>query len=79
MFSEKKSTLAAELEKNRVCCDDVGNFVKLLDKFSDITELTPEILNTLVNVIEVGEKVHESPTEITQNVSVNYKFISQYC
>lgn len=79
MFSEKKSTLAAELEKNRVCCDDVGKFVKLLDKFSDITELTPEILNTLVNVIEVGEKVHESPTEIIQNVSVNYKFISQYC
>lgn len=79
VFTAKKSALAAELEKNRVCCDDVGSFIKLLDRFSDIDELTPEILNTLVSVIEVGEKIHESPTEIIQNVSVNYKFINQYC
>lgn len=79
MFSVKKSSLTAELEKNRVCSDDVGSFVELLERFSDIEELTPEILNTLVSVIEVGEKIHESPNETIQNVIVNYKFINQYC
>lgn len=79
MFSSKKSALVAKLEKNRVCCDDVAKFIKLLDRFSKINELTPEVLNTLVSVIEVGEKIHESPTETIQNVRVNYKFINQYC
>ena len=78
MFSEKKSRLESELEKNRLCSDDVENFIKRLDRFSDIDELTPEVLNTLVSVIEVGEKVQKSPTETIQNVSVNYKFINQY-
>lgn len=78
MLSEKKAKLEAELEKNRVCSDDVGNFIRRLDRFSDIDELTPEVLNTLVSVIEVGEKVQVSPTETIQNVSVNYKFINQY-
>lgn len=77
MLSEKKSRLESELEKNRVCSGDVENFIKRLDRFSDIDELTPEILNTLVSVIEVGEKVQKSPTETIQNVSVNYKFINQ--
>ncbi|MCI7349639.1 MAG: DUF4368 domain-containing protein, partial [Ruminococcus sp.] len=79
MFSAKKAALEAELEKNKVCRNDVESFIKLLDKFSEIDELTPEVLNTLVNVIEVGEKVHETPNDVIQNVSVNYKFISQYC
>ena len=52
--------------------------MKLIDRFSDIDELTPEILNTLISVIEVGEKVHDSPTNTIQSVSVNYKFIRQY-
>lgn len=79
VFSERKAKLTAELSQQEVCHDDVRNFVKLLRRFSDIEELTPEILNTLISVIEVGEKVHTSPTETIQSVSVNYKFINHYC
>lgn len=78
-FTDRKSKLTAELNKNRVCCEDVVSFMNLLGRFSEIEELTPEILNTLISVIEVGEKVQNSPTETIQNVSVSYKFINQYC
>lgn len=34
---------------------------------------------SVVSAIEVGEKVYDTPNHTTQNVSVNYKFISQLC
>lgn len=78
-FSEKKAKLSEELSKSEIKADDVGKFIALIKRFSNVEELTPEILNTLVSAIEVGEKVYDTPNHTTQNVSVNYKFISQLC
>lgn len=79
IFSEKKSRLTEEMNQNRSCRDDVEKFLRLIKKFSDIHELTPEILNTLISVIEVGEKTHQESNVTTQNVSISYKFINKYC
>lgn len=78
MFTERKDSLSAELNKARSSYDDAEQFIKLMGRFSSVDELTPEILNTLISVIEVGEKEHITPKQTVQNVSVNYKFINQY-
>ncbi len=69
VFSEKKSKLTAELNKNKVCCDNVGSFMKLLGIFFEIEELTHEILNTLISVIEVGEMVQSQCQSLKINPS----------
>ena len=53
-FSEKKAKLSEELSKSEIKADDVGKFIALIKRFSNVEELTPEILNTLVSAIEVG-------------------------
>ncbi len=78
-YSTQKDKLESELKRSRECYDDVEKFIKLIKRFSDITELDPEILNTLISKIEVGEKEYVSPDEIIQNVSIHYKFIKSYC
>ncbi|MGN1202349.1 MAG: DUF4368 domain-containing protein [Eubacterium sp.] len=55
--------------------EDSEKFVKLLKKFDYISELTSEILNTLIDKITVGEKICIEPNKVVQKVKIYYKFV----
>ena len=48
-----------------------------MSRFTKIEELNKEILNTLIEKIEVGERTVSPTNEYIQNVRIKYKFIGQ--
>ena len=57
--------------------DSVDKFVGLMSRFTKVEQLNKEILNTLVERIEVGEKNNTATNDVVQNVRIKYKFIGQ--
>jgi hypothetical protein len=55
----------------------VDKFIGLIQRFKKVDSLNKEILNTLVDKIEVGERVNTAAKEYVQNVRIKYKFIGR--
>lgn len=64
----------AETEKTT---DDVGSFVEILRSMEQIDELDADILNTLIDRIDIGEKATDENGEIFQRIDISYKFIGK--
>lgn len=71
----RKRQLEEELESSNKVFEDSGKFIELLRQFDYITELTPEILNMLIDKITVGEKIYVEPNKVVQKVKIYYKFV----
>lgn len=56
---------------------DAGKFVDLVGKFSKAETLSQELLNTLIDRIEVGEKEQTESGRVIQNISIHYKFVGE--
>lgn len=76
-YTAKKEKLESELKSSTKHFDDVSKFIGLMSRFTKIEELNKEILNTLIEKIEVGERTVSSTNENIQNVRIKYKFIGQ--
>lgn len=70
-----KERLEQELESSKKVFEDSENFIGLLKKYDYISELTPEIINTLIEKITVGEKTYIEPNKAVQKVKIYYKFV----
>ena len=55
--------------------EDSERFIRLLKKYDYITELSSELLNTLIEKITVGEKTYVEPNKVVQKVKIYYKFV----
>ena len=55
--------------------EDLERFIRLLKKYDYITELSSELLNTLIEKITVGEKTYVEPNKVVQKVKIYYKFV----
>ena len=55
----------------------MDKFIGLIQRFKKVDSLNKEILNTLVDKIEVGERVNTAAKEYVQNVRIKYKFIGR--
>ena len=76
-YTAKKEKLESELKSSTKHFDDVSKFMGLMSRFTKIEELNKEILNTLIEKIEVGERMVSPTNEYIQNVRIKYKFIGQ--
>lgn len=74
-YLARKNRLEEELGSVNKVYEDSERFIELLKKFDRITELTSEILNTLIEKITVGEKEHIEPNKTVQKVKIYYKFV----
>lgn len=70
-----KDRLEQELESSKKVFEDSENFIGLLKKYDYISELTPEIINTLIEKITVGEKTYIELNKAVQKVKIYYKFV----
>ena len=73
-LTEKVKALKATLEKRKEQQSRIRDFMKLVEKYSDIQELTPEIIRSFVDRIIVHEKRKENG-HYRQDVEIVYNFI----
>lgn len=71
----RREELAAEIAKNDEGYNNIQQFIPLIWKYTNIQELTPYILNELIEKIVVHEKVVGPDGIKTQQVDIYYKFI----
>ena len=74
-LNERRDQLTAQLAHTQEVQDNVEQFVPLIQKYTDIQELTPHILNELVEKIVVHEKKVEEDGSKSQMVEIHYKFV----
>ena len=71
----RREELAAEIAENDEVYNNIQQFIPLIWKYTNIQELTPYILNELIEKIVVHEKVVGPDGVKTQQVDIYYKFI----
>ena len=76
-YSAKLEKLRNELESSKSHICNAGKFVELVKKFSNTDKLSRELLNTLVDRIEVCEKVRTESSGVVQNINIYYKFVGE--
>ena len=74
-LQEQVSRLREQLAHTQEVQDNVEQFVPLIQKYTDIQELTPHILNELIEKIVVHEKKVEEDGSKSQMVEIHYKFV----
>ena len=73
-LTEKAQMLKAEIEKDKKEKDEILDFLCLVEKYSSIEELTPEIIRSFVDKIIVHEKRKENG-HYRQEIEIVYNFI----
>ena len=73
-LTEKAQMLKAEIEKDKKEKDEILDFLCLVEKYSSIEELTPEIIRSFVDKIIIHEKRKENG-HYRQEVEIVYNFI----
>lgn len=73
-LTEKAQTLKAEIEKDKKEKGHILDFLCLVEKYSSIEELTPEIIRSFVDRIIVHEKRKENG-HYRQEIEIVYNFI----
>ncbi len=74
---EKIDKLKAELASEKQTAGDAEKWIALIKQYSDSTELTAEMLNTLIEKIVVHEAVKDSNGTRTQEIEIFYRFVGK--
>ena len=75
VLKEKREELMAEIAHSEEIYENIEAFLPVIWKYTNITELTPHILNELIEKIVVHEKVVAEDGSKSQQVDIHYKFI----
>ena len=71
----QREKLSAEIARSDEIYDNIQQFLPLIWKYTNVQELTPHILNELIEKIVVHEKEIGEDGVKTQQVDIYYKFI----
>ncbi|MBD5147427.1 MAG: DUF4368 domain-containing protein [Oscillibacter sp.] len=70
-------TLTAQLASTKEQEDGINNWVNLIKQFSSPSELTADMLNTLIEKILVHEAVKDANSNRTQEIEIVYRFVGK--
>lgn len=73
----KIEVLTAQLDSTREQEDGINKWLDLVKQFSSPTELTAELLNTLIEKILVHEAVKDADGNRTQEIEIIYRFVGK--
>ena len=74
---EKIEKLKSELATEKQTTADAEKWIALIKQYSEPTELTAEMLNTLIEKIVVHEAVKDSDGTRTQEIEIFYRFVGK--
>lgn len=75
ILKAQRETLAAEIAQGEEIYDNIEQFLPMIWKYTNITELNAHILNELIEKIVIHEKVIAPDGTKSQRVDIYYKFI----
>ena len=70
----KCETLQVQISEAKVTSDNARQFIRMVRKLTEIQELTPEIVSTLIERVEVGQ-AEKIDGEKKQKIRIIYNFI----
>ena len=70
-------TLTAQLASTKEQEDGINKWVDLIKQFSSPSELTADMLNTLIEKILVHEAVKDENGNRTQEIEIIYRFVGK--
>ena len=76
-LDEKINTLEAELSTEKKVTDNAEKWIAVLKQYSNPTELTAELLNTLVEKILIHETEENSFGETELVIDIIYRFVGK--
>lgn len=74
-LSVRVQQLEQEIESYTEKAVNVERFLKIVDRYTDIKELTPEILREFIERIEIHERSVYHGKDATQQIDIYYNFI----
>ena len=74
---QRIEALTAQLASEKEQEDGIGKWVDLIKQFSNPSELSAELLNTLIEKILVHESVKEADGSRTQEIEIIYRFVGK--
>ncbi len=74
---EKIDKLKADLASKKQTAADAEKWVALIKQYSEPTELTAEMLNTLIEKIVVHEATKDLDGTGTQEIEIFYRFVGK--
>lgn len=66
------------MEKLKNLLTNVDRFIEKAKKYTDLTELTSEILHMFIEKIEMGEKAEKYSCTVPQDIWVHYRDIGMF-
>ena len=76
-LEEKISRLQAELTAEQQTALDAEKWVALIKQYANPTELTAELLNTLIEKIVIHEAIKSADGMRDQEIEIYYRFIGK--
>jgi len=73
----KIASLKAAMENDKQSAEDAGKWVKLIQQYSEITELDAPLLNTLIEKIVIQEATKGPDGVREQEVEIFYRFVGK--
>lgn len=67
--------LENEIEQMKESSTDVSRFLELAQKYTDITELTPEVLRTFISKIVIHERAKKHDKNALQQIDIYFRYI----
>ena len=74
---EKINRLKTELSVEKQTTADAEKWIALIKQYANPTELTAEMLNTLIEKIVIHEAVKASDGTRTQEIEIFYRFVGK--
>ena len=69
--------LTAQLASTKEQEDGINRWIDLIKQFSSPTELTAEMLNTLIEKVVVHEATKDADGKRTQEIEIFYRFVGK--
>ncbi len=73
----KIKTLTAQLNSTKEQEDGISKWIDLIKQFSSPTELTAEMLNTLIEKILIHDAGKDADGNRTQEIEIIYRFVGK--
>ena len=76
-IAERLSIVKQEIEDLKAAATNVERFVDIANKYTDLRELTPEVLRTFIERIIIHERTAKHSKTATQQIDIYFRYIGK--
>ena len=77
-IQEQIPKLQAEIEELKAAVTNVNKFVDIAHKYTDLRELTPEVLRTFISKVVIHERSDKWSKSAEQQIDIHFRYIGNF-